>query len=472
MKKMKKLLIVLPAAMMIFIISCKKDFLDLSPYDQVPTDQAITDEAGMQAAANGMYAQLRSVNLYGRSLPLYGDIMADNAFISTQNSNRYLAQLNYTYISSNADIQGTWGSAYNGILRANNIINSNVPSTANSNQLKGEALTVRALMYFNLINFFAKQYTVDPNAPGVPLVLTYNPMLKPSRNTVTEVYTQMDKDLTDAFGLMTSTTKNSSYVLKYVARAIQARVALFKGDWNAAKTLALDVVTNGGYTLTPSTNLINYWKNPAPVTNKVETIFEVTSDAVNNNGTNSLPYFYDQTGYGDALASDDLYNKYTATDVRQGWYVTGTRASQTVHIVNKYSNTNNAADKDDTKVIRYAEVILTLAEAYYRTNDETNARLYLNMVAKQRDPSFAGYISTGTQLLDDIILERRKELAFEGMRYLDLLRLNQDVVRVNINNNYVGITPLTLPVSNFRRIFPIPQNEIDANPNIGQNNGY
>ena len=113
-----------------------------------------------------------------------------------------------------------------------------------------------------------------------------------------------------------------------------------------------------------------------------------------------------------------------------------------------------------------------LAEAYYRTNDETNARLYLNMVAKQRVPSFAGYTSTGTQLLNDIILERRKELAFEGMRYLDLLRLNRDVVRVNINNNYVGITPLTLPVSNFRRIFPIPQNEIDANPNIAQNTGY
>jgi hypothetical protein len=140
--------------------------------------------------------------------------------------------------------------------------------------------------------------------------------------------------------------------------------------------------------------------------------------------------------------------------------------------VNKFPNTTNSTEKDDTKVIRYAEVLLTLAEAYYRTNDETNAKLYLNMVAKQRDPSFAGYTSTGAQLLDDIILERRKELAFEGLRYPDLLRLNRDVVRVNINNNYVGITPLTLPVSNFRRLQPIPQQELDANPNISQNPGY
>jgi hypothetical protein len=232
------------------------------------------------------------------------------------------------------------------------------------------------------------------------------------------------------------------------------------------------VVTNGGFTLTAAANLFNYWKNPAPVSNKVETIFEVSSDAVNNNGTNALSYFYDQAGYGDAIGSDDLYNQYSATDARKGLFITGTRAGQTVRIVNKYPNTTNAADKDDNKVIRYAEVLLTLAEAYYRTGDEVNALLYLNQVAKQRDPSFAGFASTGNQLLNDIILERRKELAFEGMRYLDLLRLNMDVVRVNINSNYVGITPLTLSANNFRRIFPIPQNERDANPNISQNGGY
>ena len=141
-------------------------------------------------------------------------------------------------------------------------------------------------------------------------------------------------------------------------------------------------------------------------------------------------------------------------------------------IVNKYPNTNTAADKDDTKVIRYAEVLLTLAEAYNRTSDDVNARLYVNMIAKGRDPSFAGYSSSGTALLNDIIYERRKELAFEGMRYLDLQRLNLDVVRVNINNNYVGVTPTLIPAGHFRRIYPIPQAERDANANISQNTGY
>ena len=82
-------------------------------------------------------------------------------------------------------------------------------------------------MYFELVNWFAKQYAVDPNAEGVPLVLTYDPLAKPNRAKVSEVYAQIDKDLSDAVGLLNA-TKNSSYVTKYVARALQSRVALFK----------------------------------------------------------------------------------------------------------------------------------------------------------------------------------------------------------------------------------------------------
>jgi starch-binding outer membrane protein, SusD/RagB family len=472
MKAMKmKYILLMGAGMLLLFSSCKKKFLDLVPYDQVPQDQAIVDEAGMQAAVLGLYSDLRSSTLYGRSLPLYGDLMADNAFISTTNSNRYIAEFNYTYINTNADMRDTWGIAYGAILRANNIINAPI-TTTNSPQLKGEALVMRALMYFNLVNWYAKQFTVDPNADGVPIVLTYDAFKKPARSKVSEVYAQIDADLAAAFSQMTSTTKNSSYVTKYVARALQARVALFKGDWATAKTAALDVVQNGGYTLATAPNLVNYWKNAAPVTNKLETIFEITSDAVNNNGTNALSYFYDQSGYGDAIGSDDLYNQYTATDVRRGLFITTTKAGLTVRVVNKYSNTSNASDKDDTKVIRLAEVLLTLAEAYQRTADDVNAKVYLNQLATIRDPSFTGYTSTGAQLLNDIIAERRKELAFEGMRYLDLQRLNLDVTRVNINSNYIGITPVSIPVGNFRRIFPVPQAERDANPNVTQNANY
>jgi starch-binding outer membrane protein, SusD/RagB family len=76
--------------------------------------------------------------------------------------------------------------------------------------------------------------------------------------------------------------------------------------------------------------------------------------------------------------------------------------------------------------------------------------------------------------LSDILLERRKELAFEGHRYWDLARYNMDVVRVNLAGNYPGNVPLVIAADNFRRIFPIPQAELDANPSIReqQNPGY
>ena len=456
----------------LLLTACNKDFLDLKPYNQIAADVALTNESDMQAAVNGAYAALRDVDLFGRTIPLIGDLMADNVYIATVNSNRYLTEFNYSYLNTHANSLASWTDAYNAIMRLNNVINANIPSTAISNQLKGEAQTLRAIVYFYLVNIWAKPFTVDPNAEGVPIILTYDPLLLPSRSKVSEVYAQIDKDLADAFALMTNTSKNSSYVTKYVARAMQARVALFKGDWNAARTAALDVVNNGGYSLATPANYVNYWRAAAPQSAKLETIFEITNDAVANGGFDALAYFYDATGYGDAIAADTLYNLYSATDVRKNLMTAGTKGGQQVKYVTKYPNSGNASEKDDTKIIRYSEILLILSEAYARTNDEVNALLYLNRVAQQRDPSFAGYTSSGEQLIEDIIAERRKELAFEGNRYFDLARLNRDVVRSNLNGNYPSTAPLTLPTSSNKRIWAIPQSERDANPNISQNPGY
>ena len=482
MNKMNIKSIILTLFVLIIIPSCKKSFLDLVPYDQVPSNVAITDESEMQTALNGAYASLRTdhrsdpnndgSNLFDRNLPLLGDLLADNVAIVVDNSNRYTDQFNYSYLNTNAYALDTWTAGYSTILSLNNIINADITSTATSSQLKGEALTLRAVVYFYLIRLYAKPFAVDPNAEGIPIVLTYDPTLKPARSKVSEVYDQISKDLTDAFAMMSNTTKNSSYVTKYVARALEAKVALTKGDWANAKTAALDVITNGGYSLTAAADYVAYWNNPTPVDDKVETIFEVSNDGVSNNGNNSLAYFYDQAGYGDAFAVDALVNLYSASDVRKDLVTPGTKGGQPINIVEKYPNASNPSDKDDDKVLRYSDVLLIFAEASARSSDEVNALLKLNQVAKERDPSFIGYVATGQALIDDIIQERRKELAFEGDRYWDLTRLKLDVIRVNLNNNYPSNTPLTLPVDDDKRIWPIPQDEIDANPAITQNPGY
>lgn len=462
--------------------ACKKSFLDLEPYDQVPSNEAITDETEMQTALNGVYYSLHTdhradfdneqSNLFDRTLPLVGDLMADNVAIVIDNSNRYTDVFNYSYLNTNQWANDTWEAAYSSILAINNIVEADVPQTPVSAQLKGEALTLRALVYFQLIRLYAEPFTVNPDAPGVPIVLTYDPSLKPARSKVSEVYAQINKDLSEGFGLMSNTTKNSSYVTKWVARALQAKVALTQGNWAAATDAAEDVVEQGGYSLAPASQYIAYWNNPAPVENKLETIFEISVDGVNNNGNTSLAYFYDPAGYGDAFGVDALYQLYSATDVRKQLMVPGENSGQPIHIVLKYPNASNPNDKDNDKVLRYSEVLLILAEAKARTGDELTSLLYLNRVATQRDPAFGGYSSTGAALIDDILRERRKELAFEGDRYWDLMRLNLDVVRVNLNNNYPSNTPLTLPAGSDKRIWPIPQAEMDANPNMEQNPGY
>jgi hypothetical protein len=461
--------------------SCKKEFMDLKPYNALPLADAYSNEANLSTALNGLYASLRSANLYGRTLPIKGDVMADNVFIKPSNSGRYLDFNDYNIIVSNGNANGVWGSAYVTIKNANAIINSDLASNPNINQFKGEAYAVRALAYFELARNFAKPYTVDPNGLGVPIVTSFDQNVLPARNTLKEVYNLINDDLNNAYTLMTQnlngsmtlagtgTTRslNSSYFTKYAARALQAKVYMHMGDWANAKTAALDVVTNSGITLVSNANYISYWKNPAPLTSKVETIFEVSSDISANNGSNALAYFYDQGGYGDAVATTDIYNQYTATDIRRQLFI----LTGGFNVVNKYSNTSNANDKDDQKILRFSDVLLILAEAYARTGDEPNALLKLNQIATNRDPSFAGYNSTGAQLINDIIAERRKELAFEGDRFFDLQRLNLPINKVRREN---PLTIINVAAGDYRRIFPIPQAEIDVNPNIRnqQNGGY
>ncbi|HWJ92858.1 MAG TPA: RagB/SusD family nutrient uptake outer membrane protein, partial [Flavisolibacter sp.] len=148
--------------------SCKKTFLELQNPTALSPAQALASEADLQVALRGAYAGMRSANNQGRTIPVLGDLLADNAYISVANSNRYTYGNTLTWTTANSDMLNFWTTSYNVILRANNIINTELKG-ANVDQLRGEAYTIRALNYFTLVRFFARPYTEDPNNPGVPI---------------------------------------------------------------------------------------------------------------------------------------------------------------------------------------------------------------------------------------------------------------------------------------------------------------
>jgi starch-binding outer membrane protein, SusD/RagB family len=455
-------------------VSCKKSFLELTPPTAVSPEDALKSEADVLVAVRGIYAGLRTgmsigttsyaPDAFGRTIPLLGDLMADNTYQSTSNSGRYTNFNAYSWTVADANALGFWGSMYQVILRANNVLNTSLPQSANMDQYKGEAYALRALCYFTLVRYFARPYTDDPSKPGVPIVLTYDANYKPTRNKISEVYTLILSDLNEAFKLMTQYT-NSSQFSKYAAKALLAKVYLTMGDMANAKAAALDVIANGGFKSVEAADYAGYWTNASYRTDGVETIFEVSSDAVSNLSFDALPYIYSQSGYGDFLVSDALYSLFAATDVRKALYPAKTRQGVAIIAVSKYPSVSN--DRSDTKILRLSEMYLIAAEASVGT-DENEARNYVNYITSRRGA--AAISSTGPALFEDIITERRKELAFEGDRYPDLQRLKREIKR---SNNYPS-TARTIAYDNYRRLLPIPQTEVDANPAIKdqQNTGY
>lgn len=446
---------------------CKKSFLEKTPNDSLTPEQALKDEGSLTSAVNGAYSDLRSVSLYGRDFTIIGDLMADNTYVEKKNSGRYLIQYNYTMAANDGVATEMWTTAYTGILRANRVIDANVTG-GNVAAIKAEAYAIRALLYFKLVNIYAKPYTDDPNALGVPLVLHYDPYNLPARNTVSEVYQQIVSDLKAAFADGPAYT-NSSRFSKYAIEALLAKVYLYMGDKTNAKASAVDVINNGGFTLVTPANYVNYWSNPSYRSDKVETLFEVDADVINNNGFDDFAGMY-FNGYNDIYASSQLYDLYSATDVRKSVIVPGTTKSGNAgYIVEKFPNATND-DRDNIKVLRLSDVYLIAAEA--SLPNETDALMYLNALMAKRDPSFAGYTSSGAALLNDIITERRKELAFEGDRLYDLNRLKLPIERAD--NPAAIPAPLSIPYPFDKRIAPIPQAELQSNPNIAgqQNPGY
>jgi hypothetical protein len=458
----------------VLLASCSKDFIEKLPEDAVSTSEAIIDESSMQSALNGAYAELRALGLYGADIPVIGDLLADNSFVQTGNTGRFLTTYQYTFIVDDSYYSTIWNNAYTAILRTNNIINASPTGDQTSiAELKSQAYAIRALVYFNLVNIYARNYD-DSSGLGVPIVLEDNPANKPRRSTIGQVYTQIESDLQASLANIGDYT-SSITISKYTVEALLAKSYFYTRQYSKALVAAQDVIDNSGFTLTTSASAFSsFWANAAAKTDQVEVLFEVDADATNNNSSSDIARLYNN-GYNDLYCDSTFYRTYSETDIRRTLLLEGsTKVGKAAFVVNKYPNGGNS-DRDNVKVIRLAEVYLIAAESAARLEQTGVALGYLNTLAQNRDNSLTAYALSGQPLIDAIINERRKELAFEGNRIFDLNRLGLTVTRrVNTGGLSVSSNYLSVAYSDYRRIGPIPYTEIKANSNLAdqQNPSY
>lgn len=438
--------------------ACESELDQVKPVNSVEEATILNAEQNIQSILVGAYDALSSTNLYGGNImrnaellgadPVARDLRWRGTFIDP--SEVY----NKNMLVTNGEASSMWLSAYNAINVCNTVLEnvSKITDVNRRSRTEGEALFIRATLHFELVRFFAKQYEVGQtnSQAGVPIVTKSTSLanfveVKPSRNTVEDVYNTVIADLTKAETLLP--VSNGFYADRATVAAMLSRVYLQKSDFANARDAANRVINSGKYNLVPVYAFcFNNLKNSA------EDVFAIqitVQDGVNNMAT----FFAGAVvgGRGDMQIQNPHLNLYETGDARRAlFYLDAGRGR--IHS-GKWNNVVAA----NINIIRLAEMFLTRAECNFRLNTSVGAAA-IDDINRIRTRVGLPARATNDLTLANILRERHLELAFEGLRIHDQKR-----TRTN-----VGSRASTDP----KLIYPIPFREINANPNLTQNETY
>lgn len=463
---MKKLLYISVFTFMFF--SCSENFLELSPSGALPESEAIQTLSDMETLLLGAYSQLQNSDYYGRYFVLVPDVMADDV---KQNSSANRAKEWAEYSGTDLDFisEEIWTEVYEAINRFNTIINAEVdlpPEVSDeADQIIGEAMALRGLAHFDICRIYAQHFgfTAGASHPGIPIITEFNETAEPARATVAEVYAAVISDLEAGISKMNINADGPGRMTKTAAQALLARVYFYMENYSQAESMATTVINAAG-PLLPTESFLDAW---AGTGTKPDALFEVIMTDVDNNGSDALGRMYINEGYGDYLPSDDLRLIINPEDLRSRLFKPDSTLGGGIFGWDRMNKFPSLIGADNTPVIRLTEVMLIRAEARARNNNEDGAIEDLMTVRRRAWPSAPDVSLSGNDLMEEIIKERRIELAYEGNRLWDLMRLKRDVVRTNCT---APICTITYP--NDRFILPIPAQELDANSAMVQNAGY
>ncbi len=424
--------------------------LDQSPPDRLPTEDAVTDARGARAALAGAYDGLRGAGefYYAAEFITLGDLSADEV-VSVGISGPFdFADANELR-ANNSSVAGVWEDIYEALNRAN-VLLEQVPlitdlEETEKNQILGEAYALRALNLHNLTKFWG----------DVPMPLVSAKSVEEAaqitRTPAAQVYQQIHSDLAQAETLVTE-TGDATRVTTGVVDALQARVALYEGDWATAAAEADEVLAQGYALAEDFTSLFDSEGTDTP-----EDILKLvfTAEQFCWHG-----YYYisdAEGGLGTVGPSQKLIDLFDPADVRGTWSIFGDTEGEASGF--KFPTTIGA---EDFHVIRLAEVLLIKAEALARQNDLVGAVDTYNLIRERAGlapHTLGAEVTSQAEVLAEIDLQRQLELAFEGDRWPDLVRTGRAV-------EVMGGIP------QYQTLYPIPQTEIDVAPGITQNPGY
>ena len=435
------------------LFSCDKK-LDTKPSSSIDANDAFKTSDDVIGALKGCYDDLGDGDFYGGYVFLGADLLGDSENLDWSGTYQEFTQIHNKSIPvTNAFVASTWLAGYKVINDANNVLaHVNLVVDADKDRVEGEARFIRGSAYFDLVRMYAKAWNDgDPNSnPGVPLVLTPTGLItdssKVSRNTVAQVYAQVISDLTIATQKCIEADNTYIFATNIAAYAMLARVYLQQQDYSnalSAENNAIKLALDNGYHLT-STYAAAFPSADPPtyIGNTTEDIFTMQVNA--SSGVNEFNTFYSENQRGEIYINDSFLNLYEPGDDRANLYDGG----YTLKFENYYGS---------VRLIRLAELYLTRAECNFRLGSSVGAKP-VDDVNKIRERAGLDDYTASELTLDDILRERALELSFEGFTLHDEKRLELNV----------GILPWNSP----KLIYPIPQREIYANPNLTQNEGY
>lgn len=489
---MKRLILIVLSLSMtaLLYVSCTDSFLETTNQNSVNSDSFYQTAEDAEASVNSAYALLQGHGLWGRSIFFLLDFAGEEVGTTANTQGPPLELLNHTYTSSgNEHITNPWSNLYDMISKANstilNVSEMEEIDTDLRDRVVAEAHFLRGLGYFyiNVIYGGGPLRTIDNlEEINVP------------RASEEDIWAQVEDDLTSAYQNLPQKGEYSEAdvgrATSGAARSLLGKAHLYQEEWSDAEARFQEVINSDVYHLIRADEfggdpVAAMRSNHSPeVDNNDEAVFEVQfaagtgfgweTDGTGLNETSIRPQEYGVNGFAfyNAVPASDLIDAYEADDPRLEAFYFGPNSThqgdpypfeEDGWAWKKYQKTDEAEQSEsdaNMDVIRYADVLLMMAEAKIQQGQVAEGIDYINQVRRRADPSGAILADRSTadqsEAMDFLIHERRVELAGEQTRFFDLVRWE------------LADEELETFQSGNHEVFPIPQGEINANTEISQ----